>query len=75
MDDLAGEIRGRRLDGLIHYVQSFCFRQLHDRILRERLDVPILSLECDRPGPLDGRSHTRIEAFVEMVREKKCCKK
>ena len=67
LDDLAVEIRRRRLDGLIHYVQSFCFRQLHDRILRERLDVPILTLECDRPGPLDGRSRTRVEAFIEML--------
>ena len=73
--DLAVEIGRRRLDGLIHYVQSFCFRQLHDRILRERLDVPVLTLECDRPGPMDGRSHTRIEAFLEMIREKKECKK
>jgi len=73
--DLAVEIGRRRLDGLIHYVQSFCFRQLHDRILRERLDVPMLTLECDRPGPMDGRSHTRIEAFLEMIREKKRCKK
>ncbi|NQT21185.1 MAG: 2-hydroxyacyl-CoA dehydratase [Planctomycetes bacterium] len=71
VDDLAAEIRRRGLDGLIHYVQSFCFRQLHDRILRERLDVPILTLECDRPGPMDGRSHTRIEAFLEMIHEKK----
>ena len=71
VDDLVAEIRRRRLDGLVHYVQSFCFRQLHDRILRERLDVPILTLECDRPGPMDGRSHTRIEAFLEMIHEKK----
>jgi benzoyl-CoA reductase/2-hydroxyglutaryl-CoA dehydratase subunit BcrC/BadD/HgdB len=73
VDDLAVEIRRRRLDGLIHYVQSFCFRQLHDRILRERLDLPILTLECDRPGPVDGRSHTRIEAFLEMILERKQC--
>jgi len=75
VDDLGVEISRRRLDGLIHYVQSFCFRQLHDRILRERLHVPILTLECDRPGPMDGRSHTRIEAFLEMIREKKECEK
>jgi len=71
VDDIAVEVERRRLDGLIHYVQSFCFRQLHDRILRERLGVPILTLECDRPGPLDGRSHTRIEAFIEMITDGK----
>jgi len=71
IDDLAVEIRRRRLDGLIHYVQSFCFRQLHDRVLRERLQLPILTLECDRPGPLDGRSRTRVEAFIEMIGERR----
>ena len=71
VDDLAAQVARRRLDGLIHYVQSFCFRQLHDRILRERLSLPILTLECDRPGPLDGRSRTRVEAFLEMILERK----
>jgi len=67
IDDLAIEIERRLIDGLIHYVQSFCFRQMHDRIIRERLRLPILTLECDRPGPMDGRSRTRIEAFLEMI--------
>ena len=71
IDDLAAEIVRRRLDGLIHYVQSFCFRQMHDRIIRERLHLPILTLECDRPGPMDGRSRTRIEAFLEMIEARK----
>jgi len=52
-------------------VQSFCFRQMHDRIIRERLHLPILTLECDRPGPMDGRSRTRIEAFLEMIEARK----
>ena len=57
----------RHLDGLVHYVQSFCFRHIQDRLLREALKVPILTLEFDRPGPLDGQSRTRLEAFVEML--------
>ena len=71
IDDLRREIGRRRLDGIIHYVQSFCFRQMHDRILRERISLPILTLECDRPGPMDGRSRTRIEAFLEMIAAQK----
>ena len=71
IDDLKVEIERRQIDGIIHYVQSFCFRQLHDRILREQLSLPILTLECDRPGPMDGRSRTRIEAFLEMIGERK----
>jgi len=65
--DITRAIRERRLDGLIHYVQSFCFRHIQDRLLREAVDVPILTLEFDRPGSLDGQSRTRLEAFVERL--------
>jgi len=65
--DIRAAVRKRRLDGLVHYVQSFCFRHIQDRLLREALGVPMLTLEFDRPGPLDGQSRTRIEAFVERL--------
>ncbi|MEW6356576.1 MAG: 2-hydroxyacyl-CoA dehydratase [Planctomycetota bacterium] len=68
LQDVEREIRRRRIDAVIHYVQSFCFRQVQDRIVRERLRLPVLTLEFDRPGPLDGRAMTRIEAFLEMLR-------
>jgi benzoyl-CoA reductase/2-hydroxyglutaryl-CoA dehydratase subunit BcrC/BadD/HgdB len=56
------------VDGIIHYVQSFCFRQIEDLIVRKRFKLPILTLEGDRPGPLDARTRIRIEGFVEMIR-------
>lgn len=62
------EVERRRADGIIHYVQSFCFRGVQDRLLREMSSVPVLTLECDRPSPLDGRTVTRLEAFIEMLR-------
>ena len=65
--DIREAVRARRLDGLVHYVQSFCFRHIQDRLLREALEVPILTLEFDQPGPLDGQGRTRLEAFVEML--------
>ncbi|MFO8011859.1 MAG: 2-hydroxyacyl-CoA dehydratase [Phycisphaerae bacterium] len=65
--DIRRAVAERRLDGLVHYVQSFCFRHIQDRLLREGVDVPVLALEFDRPGPLDGQSRTRLEAFVEML--------
>ncbi len=67
IEDIRRAIRERRLDGLVHYVQSFCFRHIQDRLLREALKMPILTLEFDRPGPLDGQGRTRVEAFVEML--------
>lgn len=66
--DIQAEIERRNLDGIIHYVQSFCFRQIEDIILREKLDVPILTIEGDKPGKLDARTRLRIESFLEMLR-------
>ena len=67
------EILKRDLDGIIHYVQSFCHRQLEDIILRKMLKehgvyIPVLTLEADKPGSkIDSRLATRIEAFLEML--------
>jgi benzoyl-CoA reductase/2-hydroxyglutaryl-CoA dehydratase subunit BcrC/BadD/HgdB len=69
--DIAREARIRRLDGIVHYVQSFCFRQLQDRLIRRSTDVPVLTLEFDRPGRLDGRSITRVEAFLEVLERRR----
>lgn len=66
--DLEEAIKQRRLDGLVHYTQSFCFRQMFDPVLRERLDIPILTIEGDRPTKLDSRTRMRLEAFVDVLR-------
>ena len=67
--DIEEEIARRRIDGVIHYVQSFCFRQIEDLIVRQRLaPLPILTLEGDRPGPLDARTRIRLEGFVELLK-------
>jgi benzoyl-CoA reductase/2-hydroxyglutaryl-CoA dehydratase subunit BcrC/BadD/HgdB len=100
LEDVTRECRRRGVHGVVHYVQSFCHRQLQDRLIREELGpriaanprecgtaedrgdsemgngqsaignrsgLPVLTLECDRPGPLDAASRTRLEAFVEML--------
>lgn len=69
--DIRKAIDERQLDGLIHYTQTFCFRQIYDIILRESLTLPILTLEGDRPGPIDSRIAIRIETFIEMLKNKK----
>jgi benzoyl-CoA reductase/2-hydroxyglutaryl-CoA dehydratase subunit BcrC/BadD/HgdB len=66
--DLAEAVRVRQLDGMIHYTQSFCFRQMFDRTMRERLPVPILTIEGDGPTRLDARTRLRLEAFVDVLR-------
>jgi benzoyl-CoA reductase/2-hydroxyglutaryl-CoA dehydratase subunit BcrC/BadD/HgdB len=69
--DVEKAIEERRLDGLIHYTQTFCFRQIYDIIFRKSFSVPFLSIEGDRPGKLDGRTQIRLETFVEMLRIKR----
>ncbi len=67
LDDIAEICQERRIDGLIHYTQTFCFRQIEDILFKRKLDIPVLSLEADQPGPVDGRTLTRIETFIEML--------
>lgn len=65
--DIRREIERRGIRGLIHYTQSFCFRQIQDLIIRKHIGVPILTIEGDTPMPLDARTKVRIESFVEML--------
>lgn len=66
--DIEQAIYERKLDGLIHYTQTFCYRQIYDIVLRESLPVPVLTLEGDRPGNIDSQTALRIETFVEMLK-------
>ncbi|MBZ4687305.1 MAG: hypothetical protein PWQ96_187 [Clostridia bacterium] len=67
LEDIKKEIAKREIAGLIHYTQSFCFRQIEDIIYREQIDIPILTIEGDNPGKLDARTKMRIDTFVEML--------
>jgi benzoyl-CoA reductase/2-hydroxyglutaryl-CoA dehydratase subunit BcrC/BadD/HgdB len=72
-DKALKEIIKRNVNGIIHYVQSFCHRQIEDIILREmmsekNIDIPLLTIEGDKPSDhIDGRLSTRIEAFLETI--------
>ena len=68
IDDIQGEIEQRQLDGVIHYVQSFCYRQIEDMIVRKKLKVPILTIEGDKPGCMDARTRLRVDGFIEMLK-------
>lgn len=65
--DIKSQIKKREIDGIIHYTQAFCFRGIEDIVIRKELDVPILTLEGDRPGTVDSRSKLRIESFIDML--------
>jgi benzoyl-CoA reductase/2-hydroxyglutaryl-CoA dehydratase subunit BcrC/BadD/HgdB len=65
--DILPELKKRRVDAVVHYVQSFCFRQIEDMIIRKKIPLPVLTLEGDRPASLDARTKIRIEGFLEML--------
>ncbi|CAG0963953.1 2-hydroxyacyl-CoA dehydratase [Geobacter sp.] len=65
--DILMELERRKVDAVIHYVQSFCFRQIEDMIVRQKVPLPILTLEGDKPTALDARTKIRIEGFLEML--------
>ena len=67
IDDVKGQIPSRKIDGIIHYIQSFCHHQIHDRKLKEEIGISLLSLEGDKPGVLKEQSCIRIESFLEML--------
>jgi benzoyl-CoA reductase/2-hydroxyglutaryl-CoA dehydratase subunit BcrC/BadD/HgdB len=68
--DIKREVDRRKLDGVLHYVQSFCFRQVEDMILRRSLHLPILTVELDHSVRLDARTRMRLENFVSMLKGK-----
>jgi benzoyl-CoA reductase/2-hydroxyglutaryl-CoA dehydratase subunit BcrC/BadD/HgdB len=70
VNDIQGEIKRRRIDGIIHYVQAFCHRGIGDIIFHELLGLPILTLEGNQEFYLTTHNKTRIEAFLDMVRKK-----
>jgi benzoyl-CoA reductase/2-hydroxyglutaryl-CoA dehydratase subunit BcrC/BadD/HgdB len=67
IEDISRESERRQLDGIIHYTQSFCYRQIEDLIIRRKLDYPILTLEGENPTGLDARNKMRIESFLSML--------
>ncbi len=71
LKDIRTETERRELDGIIHYVQSFCYRRIEDRLLRDELSIPVITIEQDMPGVLSGQLKTRLEAFVEILTAKK----
>jgi len=67
LEDIKEEVKERHIQGIIHYVQAFCYRAIEDVILRDVLEVPILTVEGDLPKSIDTRTRLRVEAFIEML--------
>jgi benzoyl-CoA reductase/2-hydroxyglutaryl-CoA dehydratase subunit BcrC/BadD/HgdB len=65
--DIKEQVEIRNIDGIVHYVQSFCHRQIDDIIFRRELKIPMLTIEGNLPGPMDERTQIRVEAFLDVL--------
>jgi len=67
LKDIEAELKKRRVDGVIHYVQAFCHRGIGDIIFRDAIKLPILTLEGNDDFRLNQHLKTRVEAFIDML--------
>jgi len=67
LDDILPQLKRRRVDGVIHYVQTFCHRGIGNIVFRHRIDRPILTLEGNNDYTLSQQARTRIETFLEVL--------
>jgi benzoyl-CoA reductase/2-hydroxyglutaryl-CoA dehydratase subunit BcrC/BadD/HgdB len=67
LKDIEAELKRRRVDGVIHYVQAFCHRGIGDIIFRDKIKQPILTLEGNDDFLLTQHLKTRVEAFIDML--------
>lgn len=69
--EIEKQIKERKLDGIIHYTQAFCYKQIEDIVIKNHIKIPIITLEGDKLNYLDARSKLRLEAFIDMVKDLK----
>lgn len=65
--DIRAQIAARGIQGVVHYTQAFCHRQIHDIMLRQQVSLPFLTIEGENPGPTDQRTRLRVESFLEIL--------
>ncbi len=71
LQEIQRQIRIRKLDGIIHYTQAFCHRAIEDIVVKQKLDIPVLTIEGDKSKRLDSRTKLRLEAFLDMLSDLK----
>jgi len=70
LNDILPQLRVRRVDGVIHYVQAFCHRGIGDIVFRHKIELPMLTLEGNNDYILNQHLKTRIEAFLDMLKRR-----
>ncbi|MBM7557873.1 2-hydroxyacyl-CoA dehydratase family protein [Halanaerobacter jeridensis] len=67
LKEIKKEVAKRDLDGIIHYTQAFCHREIEDIIIKDELELPTLTIRGDKSRQLDSRMKLRLEAFLDML--------
>lgn len=67
--EIEKQIEERKIDGIIHYTQAFCYRAIEDIIIKDKINIPILTIEGDKLNILDARTKLRLEAFLDMLND------
>jgi benzoyl-CoA reductase/2-hydroxyglutaryl-CoA dehydratase subunit BcrC/BadD/HgdB len=72
LDDIVNIAQEYQVDGVIHYNLQFCQTYANEAVRVERrleeADIPLLRIETDYSDEDTGQLKTRIEAFLEMIR-------
>ena len=71
IDEIRKRIKERKIDGIIHYTQAFCYKAIQDIVIKKELKIPILTIEGDKSTELDARTKLRLEAFIDMIKDLK----
>lgn len=66
LQDILPELKRRKVDLVLSYIQSFCHLQIDNILLKKYIDIPFLTMEGDQPEPLDSRALLRLESFFEV---------
>jgi len=65
------------IDGVLNFLQSFSLCQnfgavyFKDRITKSGVDIPVLNIERDYPLVNEGQIRTRVEAFIEVLENRR----
>ena len=73
LEDIVRLAREYRVDGVVHYNLQFCHTYATEAVLVEktlaREGIPLLRVETDYGDEDVGQLRTRVDAFLEMIRQ------
>lgn len=66
--DIVVELKARRVDGIVHYNQAFCGKEIPAMLMRRTAGLPAITLDGNDEYTLGKRIKARLRNFLEVVR-------